>query len=93
MDLESGPVQGLDKGVVELQRRLSAGDADSSAVASGLQDLRDDFPGVHLPVAAVVRIAERTLQVTAGEAQEHHRRPGPEPFSLQGVEYFVDPVH
>ena len=38
----------------------------------------------------MVRIAVGTMQVTAGEADEYRRSAGIIPFSLEGVEYFVD---
>ena len=47
----------------------------------------------HFLVRLVLRVAERALEVATGEADKHGGYAGEEPFTLEGVEYFVYSHH
>ena len=97
---EAGLVKSPDESLVDLQGGFSARDDHVPAFSGQARYFGEHMVEGHGYGTAEIRVAERTAQVAARQADENGRRPGPPSFSLEGIEDFIDaqrlslhPVH
>ena len=87
LDVDTVPFQSRQKGVDILAQRFAARQGDV-----GIGDLGDDVGNVHMLafIEGIGRIAVRTAQVAAAEADERRQLAGFLPFPVDAVENLVD---
>jgi len=90
-NIEPFAVEGVDERVVDLQRRLSAGEHDEGAGAP-LADGLDDVVDGHLAIGLEVGVAERTPEVAAAEPHKDGGTARVTSFALERIEDFVDAI-
>lgn len=90
---KAGRMEGRYQLFIGLQGRFSARKADTVASTPGGGNSLYNLIGRHFLETGMVRVAERALQIAPAKPDKHHRSASPEPFPLQGIEYFVYLIH
>ena len=87
LDVDAVPLQSFQESVDILAQRFAARQGDV-----GIGDLGDDIGNIHMPafIEGISRIAVRTAQVAAAEADERRQLAGFLPFPVDAVENLVD---